>query len=82
LDVLGKMKAFISSSPEEADEKEAALVECLRNLDRHLAAGGAYIGGAAPCSTDMAVMPRLYHMQVATQFFRVSFGCSTGCNVC
>ena len=39
-------------------------VECLRGLDAHLAAHGPFIGGAAPCATDMAVWPRLYHMQV------------------
>ena len=28
------------------------------------AAHGPFIGGAAPCATDCAVMPRLYHMKV------------------
>lgn len=42
----------------------APQVECLRGLDAHLAAHGPFIGGAAPCATDMAVWPRLYHMQV------------------
>lgn len=71
LDVLGKFGAFIKSSPEEAAEKEADLVECLRGLDAHLTAHGPFIGGAAPCATDCAVMPRLYHMQVGTKYFRV-----------
>ncbi|EFN57582.1 hypothetical protein CHLNCDRAFT_143262 [Chlorella variabilis] len=70
LDVLGKFGAFIKSSPEEAAEKEADLVECLRGLDAHLTAHGPFIGGAAPCATDCAVMPRLYHMQVGTKYFR------------
>ena len=71
LDVLGKFAGFIKSSAEEAAEKEAALVDCLRGLDAHLAAHGPFIGGAAPCATDCAVMPRLYHMKVATKYFRV-----------
>jgi glutathione S-transferase len=72
--VLPKFKNFITSSPEEAAAKEAELEACLRGLDAHLAANGPYIGGEAPCATDLAVMPRLYHMQVATKHFRVG-GC-------
>ncbi|KAI3438883.1 hypothetical protein D9Q98_001298 [Chlorella vulgaris] len=70
LDVLPKFKNFITSNPEEAAAKEAELEACLRGLDAHLAASGPYIGGEAPCATDLAVMPRLYHMQVATKHFR------------
>lgn len=70
LDVLPKMRDFIKSSPEEAAAKEADLVACLKGLNDHLAAKGPFIGGAAPCATDCAVMPRLYHMQVATAYFR------------
>jgi hypothetical protein len=71
LDVLGKFSGFIKSSPEEAAEKEAALTECLRGLDAYLAEHGPFVGGASPCATDCAVMPRLYHMQVGAKHFRV-----------
>ncbi|PSC75758.1 putative beta-D-xylosidase 7 [Micractinium conductrix] len=70
LDVLPKFRDFIKSSPEEAAAKEADLVACLRGLNDFLAAGGAYIGGERPCATDCAVMPRLYHMEVACKYFR------------
>ncbi|KAL4430131.1 hypothetical protein ABPG77_004913 [Micractinium sp. CCAP 211/92] len=71
LDVLPKFRDFIKSSPEEAAAKEADLVACLKGLNDFLEQnGGPYIGGANPCATDCAVMPRLYHMKVATEYFR------------
>ena len=80
--MLPKFRDFIKSSPEEAAAKEADLVTCLRGLDAHLAAQGPFIGGAAPCATDCAVMPRLYHLKVATKHFRVGGwvgGTGAGC---
>lgn len=39
---------------------------CLKGLNDFLEQnGGPYIGGANPCATDCAVMPRLYHMKVS-----------------
>lgn len=39
-------------------------VACLKGLNDFLEQnGGPYIGGASPCATDCAVMPRLYHMK-------------------
>ena len=74
LDILPKFAGFLKATPEEAAAKEAELLAALRALDAFLQAhgGGPYIGGAAPCATDCSVMPRLYHMQVATKHFRVS----------
>lgn len=69
--MLPKFRDFIKSSAEEAAAKEADLTACLRGVNEHLEAHGPFIGGAAPCATDLAVMPRLYHMQVATKHFRV-----------
>lgn len=62
--MLPKFRDFIKSTPEEAAAKEADLVACLKGLNDYLAEQGPYIGGEAPCATDCAVMPRLYHMQV------------------
>jgi len=63
--VLPKFRDFIKSTPEEAAAKEADLVACLKGLNDYMAEKGPYIGGEAPCATDCAVMPRLYHMQVS-----------------
>lgn len=71
LPIFGAFKDFAKSSPEDAAEKERALLEALDELENYLKSnGGPYIGGTSPCATDMLIMPRLYHISIALPHFR------------
>lgn len=74
--IFGAFREFAKSSDEEAAAKEAALLAAYRELEDYLVAnGGPYVGGAAPDATDVSLMPKLYHAQVALKHFRVSAPC-------
>lgn len=70
-DVFPAFRDFIKSSDAEEKEKEAALVAALTKLNEHLAVKGPYVGGEAVSATDCSLMPKLYHMKVATKHFKV-----------
>jgi glutathione S-transferase len=72
LPIFGAFKEFAKAeTEEEAKEKEAALVSALEELDTYLQKTNPYIGGDSPCSTDLLIMPRLYHLKIALKHFRV-----------
>jgi len=72
LPIFGAFKEFAKAeTEEEAKEKEAALVAALEELDTYLQKTNPYIGGDSPCSTDLLIMPRLYHLKIALKHFRV-----------
>jgi glutathione dehydrogenase/transferase len=69
--IFGAFKEFGKSSDEEAAAKEAALVQELQALEDYLKnADGPFVGGDAPCATDVSLMPKLYHMTIALKHFR------------
>ena len=69
--IFGAFKDFAKAEgAEDAAAKEAALLTALEELEAHLAAGGPFIGGAEPCSTDLSLMPKLYHLETALAHFR------------
>lgn len=69
-DVFPAFRDFIKSSDAEEAEKEAALVAALTALNEHLAASGPFVGGESVTATDCSLMPKLYHMKVATKHFK------------
>ena len=69
--ILGAFKNFAKSTDEDKAEKEAEFVAVLEEIEEYLKGnGGPYIGGAQPCATDVALMPRLYHARTALEHFR------------
>jgi len=71
--IFGAFKDFAKAeSEDDSRAKEAALVASLEELDTYLQNNGPYIGGDKPCSTDLSLMPKLYHMKIALDHFRVS----------
>lgn len=70
--IFGAFKDFAKSSSEEAADKEHALLAALQELEEYLTKnGGPYIGGATPCAADVSLMPKLHHMKIALEHFRV-----------
>lgn len=62
---------FLKSKGEESAEKEQALVKELEALDAHLAAGpGPFLQGADISAADLALGPKLYHLQIALKEYK------------
>jgi glutathione S-transferase len=71
--IFGAFRDFAKSSEADAPAKEAALLAAYQELEDYLvASGGPFVGGAQPDATDVSLMPKLYHAQVALKHFRVS----------
>ena len=73
--VLGAWKAYAKAEGSEENEKTLKeLMDVLTELEAYLA-DKEYIGGSEPCASDLAVVPRLYHMEIALDHFKVSDMC-------
>lgn len=70
---MGVLAAFKTYAKAESEEENAQTLEELKKVLGELNAWLAdkdYIGGVEPCATDLAVMPRLYHMEIALDHFK------------
>eukprot|EP00892_Ulva_mutabilis_P002503 jgi/Ulvmu1/12253/UM086_0046.1 len=61
---------FLKSSGDDAVDKEAALVDQLKQLDAYLAENGPFLGGDEMNAADAMLVPRLYHASVALPHFK------------
>jgi glutathione dehydrogenase/transferase len=58
-------------STDESAVKEAALVEELEKLDKHLRENGPFLKGGKVSAGDLSLAPKLYHMETALKHFKV-----------
>ena len=68
--VFGAFVKHFKAAPEDVGATGDALVAELASLDAFLKEHGPYIGGEGVCAQDLAVYPKLKHMQVALGHFR------------
>eukprot|EP00963_Diacronema_lutheri_P008113 scaffold698_cov333-Pavlova_lutheri.AAC.5 len=59
---------FKSKDPSDGTEQE--LLEQLRALNDYLQKSGPYVGGQTVCTVDMALAPKLHHMDLVLKEFK------------
>lgn len=62
---------FLKSSGSEQSEKQKALEGDLEELNKFLEDNGPYLGGEKVIAADLALSPRLYHIDVAAKALKV-----------
>ena len=69
--ILPKFVQFLQSSGAEQGDKQKALETELEELNSFLEAKGPYLGGEKIIAADLALSPRLYHIEVAAKALKV-----------
>ncbi|KAE8694548.1 putative glutathione S-transferase DHAR4 [Hibiscus syriacus] len=67
--IFGTVVTFLKSK-DANDGSEQALLNELKALDEHLKAHGPYIAGENVSAVDLALAPKLYHLEVALGHFK------------
>ncbi|KAH7537297.1 hypothetical protein FEM48_Zijuj03G0077800 [Ziziphus jujuba var. spinosa] len=67
--VFGAFVTFLKSK-DPSDGSEQALLAELKALDEHLKAHGPYVAGEKVTAVDLALAPKLYHLDVALGHFK------------
>ncbi len=62
---------FLKSDESTKAEKQAALEAELSALDSHLSQNGPFLKGANISAGDLALAPKLYHLQIALRELKV-----------
>lgn len=73
---------FLKSDDSEAADKQAALEAELGSLNDHLAQNGPFLKGGNISAGDLALAPKLYHLQIALRELKVSRGSDVACQHC
>ncbi|KAE8735158.1 putative glutathione S-transferase DHAR4 [Hibiscus syriacus] len=68
-DIFGTFTTFLKSKDANDGSEQALLVE-LKALDEHLKAHGPFIAGENIIAVDLALAPKLYHLEVAVGHFK------------
>ena len=69
--ILPKFVKFLKSSGSEQAEKQKDLESDLDELNKFLEENGPYLGGERVIAADLALSPRLYHIDVAAKALKV-----------
>nr|AZL93848.1 dehydroascorbate reductase 1 [Ceanothus thyrsiflorus] len=67
--IFGTFVTFLKSK-DPTDGSEQALLTELKALDEHLKAHGPYVAGEKVTAVDLALAPKLYHLDVALAHFK------------
>ncbi|KAG9138841.1 hypothetical protein Leryth_007468 [Lithospermum erythrorhizon] len=67
--IYSSFSAFLKSK-DNNDGTEQTLLSELKALDEHLKSHGPYVNGASISAVDLSLAPKLYHLEVALDYFK------------